>query len=180
MRVQRLGKSAPVVPIFLEGIDDIGIVVPTKVESSDVLLYEAFRNVKFASQLGLHVSFLWRGDKAHQIQRRRARDSLRWTVHERAIQRIVQKRVAKGATVVVQWIPRERVVRIQQTLDNAVEIYFQTTLKKSFHGFKYRVEAFIEFSLLIPGRKYYAVKSMLTSFYDQVDNMRLLIALDEA
>jgi hypothetical protein len=69
MGIEVFIESSPVVPVFVEGIDQIGAGVAPKVKSTDILLYQAVWDVGDAVWVVEGISCCARAtDEAHAVE----------------------------------------------------------------------------------------------------------------
>jgi len=122
--VQRTAKSTPVIPVLLVRIDDIGLIMTSKVEAEEVLFSKPKRNIELGSYTsGFLVAFVWTHE-THGVERRCVCERRRrLSVNKRSKYSFVDKRIAKGLAVVACCTPSQLDVLVQETFCNTAEIY---------------------------------------------------------
>ncbi|KAL2127132.1 hypothetical protein VTI74DRAFT_11273 [Chaetomium olivicolor] len=113
--VQRPAEGAPVVPVLVQCVDDVGFVVPPEMEAQEVLLCQAARYVVLGAHAALEIALV-RADEAHEVKRvgRLADEGLE------AVR--VDERIAKALAVVLGRAPCQLRFGIQEPGGDAVEV----------------------------------------------------------
>jgi hypothetical protein len=64
--IQRTGEGSPVVPIFLEGVNDISFVVSPIAKFQEIFFGKATWDIEFGLHWAIYVTFLW-AYETHQV-----------------------------------------------------------------------------------------------------------------